>query len=62
MEEEKILSEETVEEIIDSPETEETPVYVPRPAWQVWAARIGLVIVIIGVILYYWHIASGGKL
>lgn len=34
--------------------------YVPRPAYQVWAARIGLVIVIIGVILYYWHIARGG--
>ena len=34
--------------------------YVPRPKWQVWAARIGLVIVIISVILYYYHIASGG--
>ena len=34
--------------------------YVPRPAWQVWAARIGLVIMIISIILYYWHIASGG--
>ena len=34
--------------------------YSPRPAWQVWAARIGLVIVIISIILYYWHIASGG--
>ena len=34
--------------------------YVPRPAYQVWAARIGLVIVIIAVILYYYHIARGG--
>ena len=34
--------------------------YVPRPAWQIWAARIGLVIMIISIILYYWHIASGG--
>ena len=34
--------------------------YTPRPAWQVWAARIGLVIMIISVISYYWHIASGG--
>ena len=34
--------------------------YVPRPAWQVWAARVGLVIMIISIILYYWHIASGG--
>ena len=38
----------------------EEPGYTPRPAWQVWAARIGLVIMIISVILYYWHIASGG--
>ena len=35
-------------------------VYTPRPVWQVWAARVGLVIMIICVILYYWHIASGG--
>ena len=34
--------------------------YITRPAWQVWAARIGLVIMIISIILYYWHIASGG--
>ena len=34
--------------------------YTPRPAWQVWAARIGLAIMIISVALYYWHIASGG--
>jgi hypothetical protein len=34
--------------------------YVPRPAWQVWAARIGFVIMIICVLLYFWHIASGG--
>ena len=40
---------------------EQTP-YEPRPAWQVWLARIGLVIMIVSVILYYWHIASGGLL
>ena len=38
----------------------EENVYRERPAWQVWAARLGLVIVIIGVILYYIHIARGG--
>ena len=38
----------------------EQPVYQPRPAWQVWLARIAAGIVILGVILYYWHIASGG--
>ena len=41
---------------------QEQPVYTPRPAWQVWAARFGLVIVIIAVILYYLHIAAGGLL
>ena len=35
-------------------------VYHERPRWQLWAARFGLVIVIIGVILYYIHIARGG--
>ena len=34
--------------------------YKERPRWQVWAARIGVVIVIIGVLLYYYHIAKGG--
>ncbi len=39
---------------------EEPKGYVPRPAWQVWAARIGLVIVLAGVALYLYHIATGG--
>lgn len=34
--------------------------YKPRPRWQVWAARFGLVLMLISVALYYWHIASGG--
>ena len=34
--------------------------YKERPRWQVWAARAGLVIVIIGIILYYYQIAKGG--
>lgn len=38
----------------------QSPGYKERPRWQVWAARVGLVIVIIGVILYYYHIAKGG--
>ena len=45
-------------------ETEETqqdkPHYVPRPMWQVWGARIGLVIFILGLILYYLNILRGG--
>ncbi len=42
------------------PMEEEVKEYRPRPRYQVWAARIGLVIMIICVILYYYHIASGG--
>lgn len=52
-----------MEEKDDILEQEPTPpAYVPRPKWQVWAARIGLVIMIICIALYYWHIASGGML
>ena len=39
---------------------EEQEHYVPRPAWQVWAARIGVVIVIAAFLLYCWQIAMGG--
>ena len=41
-------------------EQQKTEGYTPRPAWQVWAARVGVVVMIIAVALYYWHIASGG--
>ena len=34
--------------------------YIPRPAWQVWAARIGLVVFILGVIAYYLNVFRGG--
>jgi len=34
--------------------------YRPRPKWQIAAAWVGLAIVIAGVILYYYHIATGG--
>ena len=34
--------------------------YVPRPAWQVWGARTGLVIFIGFVILQLIQIAGGG--
>ena len=34
--------------------------YVPRPAWQVWAARVGLVLFILFVIYQYLAIARGG--
>ena len=34
--------------------------YVPRPAWQVWAARFGLVIAIGLVIAQFLHLATAG--
>ena len=41
---------------------EETTGYVPRPAWQVWCARVALVIFIIIVIGQILRIARGGLL
>ena len=35
--------------------------YVPRPRWQVWGARIALVVFIIGLILYYCNIFGAVK-
>ena len=32
--------------------------YKPRPAWQVWAARIGLVLFVIFVLLYHLNICG----
>ena len=43
----------------EAPELEpEQEVYVPRPKWQVAMAWIGLVIIVIGIILYYYYIAT----
>ena len=39
---------------------EEQTGYRPRPAWQVWAARIGLVVFIAFLIMYYIAVAGGG--
>ena len=41
-------------------EVQEAP-YVPRPWWQVWGARIALVVFIIGLILYYCNIFGAVK-
>ena len=30
--------------------------YKPRPMWQVWGARIALVVFILGLIMYYCNI------
>ena len=44
------------EEIQEAKETG----YAPRPAWQVWAARIGLVVFVIFLVMYYLNILRGG--
>jgi len=40
--------------------TPEEAGYQPRPKWQVWSARVGLVLFIIIVIMSYILIARGG--
>ena len=42
------------------PEEQPQEGYVPRPAWQVWAARIGLVLAIAFVAVQVLQIAGGG--
>ena len=49
--------EENMENIDLQPENEG---YVPRPAWQVWGARIGLVIFVLFLVMYYINIFRGG--
>ena len=53
----------TMEEIREqeSQQEERQDAYVPRPAWQLWAARIGLVLVILFVAYQILSIATGGK-
>ena len=38
----------------------ETPGYVPRPAWQVWLARVALVLFLLIVVGQILRIARGG--
>ena len=40
------------------PETEPTP-YTPRPWWQIAFAWIALAALIVGIALYYYHLAKG---
>ena len=47
------------EELFDTTPEEESG-WSPRPAWQVWGARIGLVVFIGFLIMYYLNIAGGG--
>ena len=45
----------------ETPAVEEAPKegYVPRPAWQVWGARVALVLFIALLILYYANLLKG---
>ena len=38
---------------------EESP-YEPRPKWQVWAARLGLVVFILFLVMFYIILFRGG--
>ena len=51
----KEILEENVEEIETVEEVQEEA-YAPRPKWQVWCARIALVIFILGLVMYYCNI------
>ena len=48
------------EELQQTPQEQPQKGYIPRPAWQVWGARIGLVVFIIFLILYYLIYFTGG--
>ena len=47
-------------EILTQEQPEARDVYTPRPAWQVWGARIGLVLFLIFVVSQLLQIARGG--
>ena len=39
---------------------EEQVEYAPRPRWQIWLARIGLVVFVVFLIFYYINWFRGG--
>ena len=41
------------DEILEQP-------YTPRPTWQVWLARLGLLVFLIFVALFYFGLFGGG--
>lgn len=45
-------------EHLEEMDTEDTG-YTPRPAWQVWTARIGLALFILVIVLYYINMFRG---
>ena len=51
------MDEQSKDKLQETPESG----YTPRPAWQVWAARIGLVLFIILLVVYYMVYFRGGR-
>ena len=49
-----------MENLSNMPENVQEQGYTPRPAWQGWAARFGLVLFLIVVVLYYLNMFRGG--
>ena len=47
-----------MEDQIKTEDLQET--YQPRPKWQVWGARVALVLFILLLILYYVNLMRGG--
>ena len=48
------------EDILEQNPEEEQQGYTPRPRWQVWAARVGLVLFVALIVMYYIHMMRGG--
>ena len=42
------------------PQAEEESGYTPRPRWQVWAARVALVLFLFVLLMYYLNMFRGG--
>ena len=47
------------DELQETLQPEQKP-YVPRPTWQVWLARIGLVAFLLFLVIYYFTMFAGG--
>ena len=58
---EEVTAEQIPEEVPAAETPEEAPAYIPRPAWQVWLARVCLVLFIAMILMYYINIMRGGK-
>lgn len=48
------------EELEEEEEAAPAQQYVPRPRWQVWLARVGLILFVLMILLYHIHIMRGG--